>query len=128
MKLVGVGVLIFAIASGLLVSALGGPTEAWAILRLDRLETIPLEPLGISTCYSPGFTHANFAAVAVGDSMEAVRARVGSPLKIETAWAGSPDVRWIYARQCTYIDSYRMRVVHFRAGRVDRLGAGVYYD
>ena len=159
-----VGVVVFGSA---VVWALGGPTEAWAIVHLDRGAAVPLTPLGLRTCYAPRFTHAGFLAVRPGDSMETVRAKIGQPLRIvwshrsdgrlvefelqgkryvvsgasgidlaagasmasvDPARHGLLDVRWMYSRQCAYIDSNRVRIVSFDAGRVTERHSGVYYD
>ena len=72
---------------------LGGPTEARAIVRLDGADAVPLTPLGLRTCYAPGFTHTGFLAIRSGDSMETVRARIGKPLQI--VWADRSDRRLV---------------------------------
>jgi hypothetical protein len=47
---------------------------------------------------------------------------------VEPAKDSLGEVEWRYSRQCTYIDSNRMRNVYFDAGRVTRRFSGVYYD
>lgn len=46
---------------------------------------------------------------------------------VDPARWGFREVEWRHARQCTYIDSNRIRNVYFDAGRVTVL-SGVYYD
>jgi hypothetical protein len=172
LKKVGLALALAVVGAGLfgtaVVWALGGPTEAWAIVRLDRAGAVPLTPLGLRTCYAPGFTHAGFLAVKPGDSMDTVRAMVGQPLEIvwsdrsdrrsvvfelqgeryvvqsrtygmdvatgasmesvDPARRGLREVQWRYSRQCTYIDSNRVRILSFDAGRVTERHSGVYYD
>jgi len=167
-KVTGLAVVVGLAFASAAVWALGGPTEAWAIVRLDRAQAVPLTPLGLGTCYAPGFTHAGFLAVRPGDSMETVRARIGKPLEI--VWADRTDrrivvfelqggryvvlsrsygfdvatgasmesvdpqrlqlleVQWRYSRQCTSLDSNRVRIVSFDGGRVTERHSGVYYD
>ena len=167
LKLTGLVVVVALVFASAIMWALGGPTEAWAIIRLDGAHAVPLTPLGLGTCYGPGFTHSGFLAVRPGDSMDTVRARIGKPLEI--VWAdltdhpivrfelqggryivsgaydmdlpigasiesvdparwGLREAQWTYSRQCTYIDSNRVRNVYFDAGRVTRRFSGVYYD
>ena len=38
------------------------------------------------------------------------------------------EVEWRYSRQCTYLDSNRIRIVSFDAGRVTGRFSGVYHD
>jgi len=166
-KLAGLEVVVALALASAVVWALGGPTEARAILRLDGAHAVPLTPLGLGTCYAPGFTHSGFLAIRSGDSMDTVRGRIGKPLQIvwadrsgqrrvwfelkgeryvvsgtdgvdlapgasmesvDPARRGLREVEWRYSRQCTYIDSNRIRNVHFDAGRVTRRFSGVYYD
>jgi len=56
--------------------------------------------------------------VATGASMESV----------DPARRGLREAQWRYSRQCTYLDSNRVRIVSFDAGRVARRHSGVYYD
>ena len=165
LKFTGLVVVAALVLASAIMWALGGPTEAWAIIRLDGAHAVPLTPLGLGTCYAPGFTHAGFLAVRPGDSMETVRAKVGRPLQIvdrsdgrmvtfelqggryvvsgtygvdlaarasmesaDPANHSLGEVEWRYSRQCTYIDSNRIRNVYFDAGRVTRCFSGVYYD
>ena len=86
LKLTGLVVVEALVLASAIVWALGGPTEAQAIVRLDGAEAVPLTPLGLRTCYAPGFTHAGFLAVKPGDSMETVRAKIGTP-PIQVMWA-----------------------------------------
>ena len=167
-KLTGLVVVEALVLASAIVWALGRPTEAQAIVRLDGAEAVPLTPLGLRTCYAPGFTHAGFLAIRQGESMESVRSQLGPPIQV--IWAdhakgqrtirfdlrrghyvvsatdGVPialgasmeslaslrsefqETRWDYSRQCTPLDSNRIRVVFFDAGRVTRRFSGVYYD
>ena len=93
LKLTGLVVVEALVLASAIVWALGGPTEARAIVRLDGAEAVPLTPLGLRTCYAPGFTHAGFLAVKPGDSMETVRAEIGKPLQI--VWAARSDGRLV---------------------------------
>ena len=90
-KLTGLAVVVALAFASAVVWALGGPTEAQAIVRLDGAQAVPLTPFGLATCYAPGFTHAGFLAVRPGDSMATVRARIGKPLEI--VWADRSDRR-----------------------------------
>jgi hypothetical protein len=63
-------------------------------------------------------TWTNGVDVATGSAMESV-----DPGRVQLR-----KVFWIYARQCTQLDSNRIRVVSFEADRVTERHSGVYYD
>ena len=95
MKLALLFALEAMLLTGIAIWGLGGPSEAYAIARLDRLHAIPIAPWFGSTCYPSGFSNAKYLGIAVGDTQDAAKARLGEPLRITWSLDEVPMGRFV---------------------------------
>lgn len=77
------------------------------------------------TRYAPGFTEEKFREVAVGQSREDVRTRLGEPLK---AWTVASSEHWAYSDSPSDGDYWVRRVSFDSSGRVSEVAAELYVD
>ena len=92
-KLAGLEVVVALALASAVVWALGGPTEARAILRLDGAHAVPLTPLGLGTCYAPGYAQ-RVPGDPVGGFDGHRSRRIGKPLQIVWADRSGPRRVW----------------------------------
>lgn len=79
----------------------------------------------LETRYAPGFSEEKFREVAVGQSREDVRTRLGEPLR---TWKSPTDEYWAYSESPNSGDYWVRSIVFDRTGRVSRVHAELYVD
>lgn len=77
------------------------------------------------TRYAPGYSEEKFREVAVGQSREDVRTRLGEPLR---KWKTLAGERWAYSESPNSGDFWVRQVAFDQRGQVEQIHAELYVD